>query len=101
MPVAALIVVGPGIKVKPIKGDPLGADRNCAEEWTNVAVEAIFVHTEIRRRVAQPDKARHERGGIVPALRPSGRQDRLGGWHALDDLIEPVVPAVQGRVVTQ
>jgi hypothetical protein len=57
MPVAALIVVGPGIKVKPVKGDPLRADRDHVEEGTNVAIEAIFVHAKIRRRIAQPDEA--------------------------------------------
>lgn len=52
MPVAALIVVGPGIKVKPVKGDPLRADWDRREHRTNVAIEAIFVHAEIRRGVA-------------------------------------------------
>jgi hypothetical protein len=58
MPVAALIVVGPGIEVKPVKGDPLGADRDRKEERTNLAIEAILVHAEIGRGVAQPDEAR-------------------------------------------
>ena len=58
MPVAALIVVGPGIKVKPVKGDSLRTDWNCREGWTNVAIEAIFVHAKIGGRVAQPDEAR-------------------------------------------
>lgn len=47
MPVAALIVVGPGVEVKPVKGDPLRADWNHNKQWTNVAIEAIFVHSEI------------------------------------------------------
>ena len=58
MPVAALIVVGPGIKVKPVEGDPLCADWDCGEEWTNVAIEAIFVHAEIGWCVAQADETR-------------------------------------------
>ena len=61
MPVAALIVVGPGIEVKPVKGDPLGADRDRKEDGTNLTIEAILVHAEIRRRVAQPDEARQKR----------------------------------------
>ena len=61
MPVAALIVVGPGIEVKPVKGDPLGADRDLVQERTNVAIEAIFVHAEIRRGIAQTDEARQKR----------------------------------------
>jgi hypothetical protein len=58
MPVAALIVVGPGIEVKPVESDSLRADWDCREGWTNVAIEAIFVHAEIRWGVAQPDEAR-------------------------------------------
>ena len=58
MPVAALIVVGPGIEVKPIKGDSLRTDRDRRQEGANVAIEAIFVHAEIGGRVAQPDESR-------------------------------------------
>jgi hypothetical protein len=58
MPVAALIVVGPGIEVKPVESDSLRADRDHIQERTNVAIEPIFVHAEIRRGVAQPDEAR-------------------------------------------
>jgi hypothetical protein len=61
MPVAALIVVGPGIEVKPVKGDPLGADWDRGEERTNLAIEAIFVHPEVRRGVAQSNEARLKR----------------------------------------
>ncbi len=59
MPVAALIVVGPGIEVKPVEGDPLRADRDLGKHRTNVAIEAIFVHAEIGRGIAQADEARH------------------------------------------
>jgi hypothetical protein len=58
MPVAALIVVGPGIEVKTVERDSLRADGDCREAWANVAIEAIFVHAEIRWGVAQPDEAR-------------------------------------------
>ena len=47
MPVAALIVVGPGIEVKPVESDSLQADGDHVQERTNVAIEAIFVHAEI------------------------------------------------------
>jgi hypothetical protein len=60
MPVAALIVVGPGIEVKPVKGDPLRADGNYGEVRTNVAIEAIFVHAEIRWSVAHANEARQQ-----------------------------------------
>jgi hypothetical protein len=58
MPVAALIVVGPGIEVKPVKRDSLRADGNHIQERTHVAIEAIFVHAEIGGRVAQSNEAR-------------------------------------------
>jgi hypothetical protein len=58
MPVAALIVVGPGIEVKPVEGDSLRADWDRGEERTNVAIEAILVHAEIGWCVAQADKTR-------------------------------------------
>ena len=58
MPVAALIVVGPGIKVKPVESNSLRTDRDHGKERTNVAIEAIFVHAEIGGRVAKTDEAR-------------------------------------------
>jgi hypothetical protein len=58
MPVAALIVVGPGIEVKTVKSDSLRADWDCREGRTNVAIEAIFVHAKIGGRVAQSNEAR-------------------------------------------
>jgi hypothetical protein len=47
MPVAALIVVGPGIEVKTVESDSLRADGDYIQEGTNVAIEAILVHAEI------------------------------------------------------
>jgi hypothetical protein len=58
MPVAALIVVGPGIEVKTVESDSLCPDRNHGKKRTNLAIEAILVHAEIGGRVAQPDEAR-------------------------------------------
>ena len=60
MPVAALIVVGPGIEVKPVKGNALRTDWNHVEERANVAIEAIFVHAQVRWGVAQSNEARHQ-----------------------------------------
>jgi hypothetical protein len=60
MPVAALIVVGPGIEVKPVESDSLRAYRDRGEHRTNVAIEAIFVHAKIRRSVAHANEARHQ-----------------------------------------
>jgi hypothetical protein len=47
MPVAALIVVGPGIEVKPVKSDPLRSNWNHGKQRSDLAIEAILVHSEI------------------------------------------------------
>jgi hypothetical protein len=69
MPVAALIVVGPGVEVKAVKSDPLRADWNHGKQRTNLAIEAIPVHSEIRRDVAQADKTRQKRRYVGEAAR--------------------------------
>ena len=61
MPVAALIVVGPGVEVKAVKGDALRPDGDHGQQWADLAIEAILVHSEIRRGVAQADKTRQKR----------------------------------------
>ena len=61
MPVAALIVVGPGIEVKTVESDSLRTNGDYGEARTNVAIEAIFIHAEIRGGVAQSDEARQKR----------------------------------------
>ena len=64
MPVAALIFIGPGIEVKPVKRDSLRPDRNHGKKRTNLAIETILVHAEIGGRVAQPNEARQEQRGL-------------------------------------
>src|SRR5277367_4688007 len=100
MPVATLIVVRPRIEVKPIEGDSLRAYRDRGEQWTNVAIEAIFVHAEIRRSVAHTNEARHQ-------IRWFGKQahllrERTNCGRIFDHRrpYEPVVPVVQRQVVT-
>jgi hypothetical protein len=61
MPVAALIVVGPGVEVKAVKSDSLGADGNHRQERPNLAIEAILVHSEVCGGVAQADKTGQKR----------------------------------------
>jgi hypothetical protein len=100
MPVAALIVVGPGIEVKPVKGDALPTNWNHVEERTDVAIEAIFVHAEVRRGVAQSDEARNQPrwfGKKAHLLREQTSRGRIFDHRRP---YEPVVPAVQGQVVT-
>jgi hypothetical protein len=51
VPVAPLMVVGPCIEVKAVKGDALRADRDYGYTGTHLTIESAFVHAEIRRRV--------------------------------------------------
>ena len=71
MPIAALIVVGPGIEVKAVKGDPLRADWDHGKQRTNLAIEAILVHSEICGGVAQADKTRQQHRYVVGTARSS------------------------------
>jgi hypothetical protein len=59
--VAALIILGGGFHFKAIEGAALGADPDFRQVRTNLAIEAILVHTEEAGRVAQTDKARGHR----------------------------------------
>ena len=56
-PVAPLMVVGPCIEVKAVKGDALRADRNYRYTGTHFAIESVLVHAEIRRRISEPNKS--------------------------------------------
>jgi len=71
MPVAALIVVGPGVEVKAVKSDPLRADWNHGKQRANLAIEAILVHSEIGGGVAQADKTRQKRRYVGGTARSS------------------------------
>jgi hypothetical protein len=69
MSVATLIVVRPAIEVKAVKGNSLRPDRDCRQERTHFAIEAILVHAEIRRGIAQANKARQEEGEYAAMAR--------------------------------
>ena len=58
--VAVLIVIRPGVKINAVKSDALCADGNYRDVRSHFVVEAVLVHAEISRRVAQPDEARQE-----------------------------------------
>ena len=101
MPVAAFIVVGPGIEVKAVESYSLRADRDRGEGWTDIAIEAIFVHAEIRGSVAHANEARHQprwRGEEAHLL---WERMRFEGIFDHRRPYEPVVPAVQGQVATR
>jgi hypothetical protein len=56
--VAALIFLGSGFHFKAVEGATLDADPDLRQAWTDLAIEAILVHAEEARRIAQTDKAR-------------------------------------------
>ena len=58
MPVAALIVVCPAIEVKAIKGHSLHADGKIGECGTDFPIEAVLIHAQVPRRIAQTDESR-------------------------------------------
>jgi hypothetical protein len=60
MPVATLILIRPGIEVKPVKGNPLDANRDRGHERADLAIEAVFVHSKVVRGVAESDEARYQ-----------------------------------------
>jgi hypothetical protein len=100
MPAAALIVVGPGIEVKPVEGDPVRADRNRGEKGTNVAMKRFLSMP----RYDGASRKRMKRGksgedSAIDPVRPIGAGPEKA-YSIINDLIEPVVPVVQGQVAT-
>ena len=63
MPVAALIVVCPAIEVKAIKGHSLHADGKIGECGTDFPIEAVLIHAQVGRGIAQANESRQESGG--------------------------------------
>ena len=61
------MIIRPGIQVKPVESDALLTDRNFNEVWPHFLVEAITVHAEIERRIAQAQQARKE-AGLLPGV---------------------------------
>ena len=100
MPVAALIVVGPGIEVKSVKRDSLRADWDHVQERTNVAIEAILSMPRYEGASRMRMKRGTNRGGVGKRLICSESECASKESSFIDDLDEPVVPAVQGQVAT-
>ena len=46
------MLVGPGVEVKAIEGHALDSDRDDGYTGAHLAVEAVFVHAEIPRRIS-------------------------------------------------
>ena len=53
--IAALMLVGPGVQVKPIEGDALRSDGNYGQVGAYFGAENLSVHTEVGWRVARSD----------------------------------------------
>ena len=100
MPVAALIVVGPGIEVKTVESNSLRTDCDLGKLRTNVAVGAIFVHAEVCGGVTHSNEARQQPGWLGKQAHCSGSERAAKLFWIIYDLDEPVVPAVQGQVAT-
>jgi hypothetical protein len=54
--VASLMVVGPCVEVKAVKGDALRSDRDDSDVRADFPVEPVLVHTEIRRCVPKSNE---------------------------------------------
>ena len=54
--VATLIVIRPGIEVKAIKGNALGADAHLNETRAHLGVEPVAVHAEVERCIPKADE---------------------------------------------
>jgi hypothetical protein len=51
------MLVGPRIEVKAIEGDALPTDRYDGHPGAHFAIEAVLVHAEIPRRIAQSQQS--------------------------------------------
>lgn len=50
------MIVDPGVEFKPVKCDSTQADGNFRQPWTDLGIEAVFVHPEVFRNVAQTNQ---------------------------------------------
>jgi hypothetical protein len=54
-PVAALLLLYPGVEVKAVESDALAADADLGEMRAYLAIEAITVHAEIEGGIPKTD----------------------------------------------
>jgi hypothetical protein len=50
------MIVDPGVEFKPVEGDAARADRNLGQPRADLGIEAVLVHPEIFRDVAQANE---------------------------------------------
>lgn len=70
--VASLMVVGPCVEVKAVKGNALCADRDYGYPGTHLAIESVLVHAEICRCIPEPNEPDTADAG-VPDRRTGGQ----------------------------
>ena len=54
------VVVHPGIEFEPIEGDALFTDGDFGKAGSYLGVEPVAIHTEVGRRIPQPQHARQQ-----------------------------------------
>lgn len=59
------MLVGPGVQVKPVKGDALHADGNFGQVRPHDGAENLAIHAEVGWRVAHADEAGIHRMGHI------------------------------------
>ena len=57
----------PRVQFKPVEGNALGADRDLGEIAADLGVEAVAIHAEVARRVAESDEAGEDLHGGASA----------------------------------
>jgi hypothetical protein len=56
----------PGVQFKSVERNALRADRNLCDVAADLRVEAVAVHAEVARRIAESDEAGEDRYGCTP-----------------------------------
>lgn len=70
------VLVSPLVEFMPVERNALFTDRNNRDMWTDLGVEAVAVHAEVIRRIADSEKARlngcHNRKDLRRGLTAGG-----------------------------
>jgi hypothetical protein len=69
-PVAAEVLIGPGVQFKAVEGNALYTHPLLTQMRPHFAIEAVFVHPKVSRRISQADNAG----------KGQGRISRLASW---------------------
>lgn len=57
-------MIHPGVQFKSVEGDALLADTDFSQKRPYLGVEAIAIHAEIARRIAEANQSRNDRQGL-------------------------------------